>query len=367
MEGGRELWIQSLIDHSTLKNQKFTQVEIPIDGKILNIESTMKYGLMAFIEAKSHHTDSTVESNNDETTNTSYFLCYYDECGREMKVLCNLSEQISKTLKNTKEITIVESIHHLTFSKFKTEYLLGLFCDNNNRLYKFEISDSGDVMLLEQLYLFEEGLNSSKACTISSISSGAYHFIILDENGTVYCYGNNSYSQCGITSYSNDGKIDFPRVLEHPHLLEILKDDVRIVKACCGASHTLLLSDDGCVYAIGSNLEGQCGLIFTNTTSHIEHSRICTEPSLIESDITELIPIEENIVDICCGVDYSIILARDGQHCKALFTGKRSLQHHVFGFSKVSELEHFLKECSHHFKLCCSSIGKHYFLFKMSA
>ncbi|KAG2382890.1 hypothetical protein C9374_004857 [Naegleria lovaniensis] len=307
----------------------------------------MKYGLVALVESS---------STNDNHCRT-YILCYYDECAKKMKVLCNLSEQISKALPSADEMFNIKSIHHLTFSKFKTQCLCGLFCDNNHRLFKFEISDTGDMTPLETLRLLDDGLNTSKQCAISSISAGAYHFIILDENGTVYCYGNNSYSQCGITTYSTDGKIDFPRVLDRPHFLEILKDDVKIVKACCGASHTLLLSDDGCGYALGSNLEGQCGIIITG-----EQHRICTEPSLIESDVTELIQLEENIVDICCGVDYSIVLARDEQHCQALFTGKRSSQHKVIGFSKVSALEHVFKACPH-LKLRCSSIGKHYFLY----
>ena len=72
--------------------------------------------------------------------------------------------------------------------------------------------------------------------------------LALDENGDVWCWGDNSTNQCGVR-----GKRDIAKPVEVPGL----PDDVVTVRA--GGLHSLALDASGNVWAWGDNSEGQVG------------------------------------------------------------------------------------------------------------
>ncbi len=67
----------------------------------------------------------------------------------------------------------------------------------------------------------------------------------------LYVWGNDSEGQLGTSDYSFSSNYTTPRLLKY---------SVNIKKISCGDTHTLLLSEMGNLYALGSNKFGQLGL-----------------------------------------------------------------------------------------------------------
>lgn len=65
---------------------------------------------------------------------------------------------------------------------------------------------------------------------------GKAHFVVLNSNGTVSAYGDNSDGQCEVGEWSG------------------------VSKVVAGDYHTAALKKDGTVVAVGSNSRGQCGV-----------------------------------------------------------------------------------------------------------
>jgi hypothetical protein len=70
----------------------------------------------------------------------------------------------------------------------------------------------------------------------------------LTENGCVYSWGDNEYGQLGIGNTKNSNT---------PKQIEL--QDIIIDKITCGETHSLLLTNNGVLYAFGNNLLGQIG------------------------------------------------------------------------------------------------------------
>ena len=80
------------------------------------------------------------------------------------------------------------------------------------------------------------------------ISSGARHLLFLLENGEVYCVGDNSEGQCcGATS-----SCAFPIKLE-------LNSKKKIIDCYAGYNHNLIILENGSVYTWGNTASGKLG------------------------------------------------------------------------------------------------------------
>ena len=91
------------------------------------------------------------------------------------------------------------------------------------------------------------GFKFSKS-PIKKISSGARHLLFLLNNGEVYCVGDNSEGQCcGATS-----NCAFPVKLE-------LNSKKRIVDCYAGYNHNLIILENGSVYTWGNTANGKLG------------------------------------------------------------------------------------------------------------
>nr|XP_027201281.1 calcium-dependent protein kinase 3-like [Dermatophagoides pteronyssinus] len=94
------------------------------------------------------------------------------------------------------------------------------------------------------------------------VSCGGTFTVALSESGELYSFG---YNQCGALGHGPwDGAASAARqAAAHADTAASQRhraDNVHIVDVACGNYHTLLLTNDGIVYAMGSNGNGECGL-----------------------------------------------------------------------------------------------------------
>lgn len=87
---------------------------------------------------------------------------------------------------------------------------------------------------------------------IASVCCGAQHTVCVTRGGQVYSFGSNSHGQLG------RGELGLVRT-EHPHRIENLLGE-NITMAAAGSSHTICVSDKGCIFTWGSNGLGQLGI-----------------------------------------------------------------------------------------------------------
>ncbi len=90
-----------------------------------------------------------------------------------------------------------------------------------------------------------KNLNKHK---IKMISCGCYHSRALTESSCVYIWGNDRCGQLGIENIKSTNE---------PKRLEL--KDIFIDKITYGVSHSLLLTNDGVIYAFVNNSIGQIG------------------------------------------------------------------------------------------------------------
>lgn len=87
------------------------------------------------------------------------------------------------------------------------------------------------------------------------LSCGGYHTGIVVNNGEVYMWGRNTYGQCG---RSPSGSLT-SQFLFTPHRLQMdIQRNFKVID--CGDQHTALITPSGDLYTFGDNSEGQLGL-----------------------------------------------------------------------------------------------------------
>jgi alpha-tubulin suppressor-like RCC1 family protein len=74
------------------------------------------------------------------------------------------------------------------------------------------------------------------------ISCGYWHSMALTESGRVFSWGDNDFGQLGLGNRED---------LKTPKLIEL--NEVFIEKISCGKNHSLMLSENGVIYAFGDN------------------------------------------------------------------------------------------------------------------
>ncbi len=86
---------------------------------------------------------------------------------------------------------------------------------------------------------------------IVDVAAGLRHTLLLSEEGSVFAFGNGSNGRLG-TGDSIDRHE--PVLLDHPNL-----DEHRIVAVAAGHAHSVLLSEDGTVFTFGVGSHGRLG------------------------------------------------------------------------------------------------------------
>ena len=93
---------------------------------------------------------------------------------------------------------------------------------------------------------------TKKGLHILKVACGGYHTIVMDEKNELYGFGKGVFGQCG---YGQHEDTDIPK--------KIIFNDKnlnKIIDIKCGGEHTLFLSDNGAVYSCGHGYFGQLGL-----------------------------------------------------------------------------------------------------------
>jgi len=89
---------------------------------------------------------------------------------------------------------------------------------------------------------------STPLTNISAIASGNYHSIALANDGTVWIWGNNAYGQLGNNSRNDSWLPTRPEGTL-----------TNVIAVAGGQFHSIVLKNDGTVWAWGSNANGQLG------------------------------------------------------------------------------------------------------------
>lgn len=130
---------------------------------------------------------------------------------------------------------------------------------------------------------------------IVMVDAGSYHTIALDKSGNVYTWGRNTFGQIG----NGDSQVV---------LSPVRVDDIPPVKeVSAGGFHTLVLTLDGEVYAWGSNNEFQIGDVnaqnITDDAGNILGKRV-NKPQLI---------VESGVISVSAGGNHSLYLNNKGE------------------------------------------------------
>ena len=123
-----------------------------------------------------------------------------------------------------------------------------------------------------------------------SSSSSCFSFFLLAD-GRLFAIGSNSHGQLGVGDHTTRNTACRVPTDKLP---------APVVKIATGKHHSLMLLENGDVYAAGSNSYGQCGL---------GSGTRAAQDSLSFTKIAEL----SAIVDVACGWDHSLVCDREGR------------------------------------------------------
>lgn len=121
--------------------------------------------------------------------------------------------------------------------------------------------------------------------SVTKVSAGNYHTAAVTENGSLYVWGANDFSQIGDSSASFNVKT--------PTLISL--DGKKAIDVSLGALHSAALTEDGSVYMWGCNDNGQLG-----------------DGTTVERDTPVLVNIGSPVKAIALGADHSAAINENG-------------------------------------------------------
>eukprot|EP01083_Nonionella_stella_P279056 949188_1 len=125
-----------------------------------------------------------------------------------------------------------------------------------------------------------------------NVSVGEEHSLFLSDNGNVFAVGKNNWGQCGIGSFSD-------KVMDITELPLLKQKNIKIKCIASGSDHNLLLDTNGKCMSFGYNGHGQLG---NNTRNH-SHT-----PQIIETLK------DETTIKIQCGFLHNIVTVHPNKH-----------------------------------------------------
>lgn len=127
-------------------------------------------------------------------------------------------------------------------------------------------------------------------------AAGRAHTIVLTNEGSIFALGNNAYGQCGRDVIADE--VYSGRQLPNEVSLEPFGDN-KIVDLVCGQDHTFFITENGRIFSCGWGADGQTGL---------GHYNNCSRPSLVGGDISS-----EKIVKVSSSGDCVLALNDKGE------------------------------------------------------
>lgn len=129
--------------------------------------------------------------------------------------------------------------------------------------------------------------------SIVQMAAGEFHSLLLADDGTVFAFGSNSSGQTGLGLSS--GSTLLPTPIDTTNLV-----GKSIVQVAAGYHHSLLLADDGTVFSFGSNGRGRTGLVADSA-----YTLVATPIDMSNLD-------GQTVVQIAAGADHNLLLTSEG-------------------------------------------------------
>jgi alpha-tubulin suppressor-like RCC1 family protein/tRNA A-37 threonylcarbamoyl transferase component Bud32 len=197
------------------------------------------------------------ELRNKNVIELSYGLHHYIARTDDNKIYCwgnnywaqlgNGTEDENAVQENNPELN--ELLSHLNITDIKCGAYHSLALTQSGKVYAWGNNYWGQIgcgdNYIKSMPTKLKALNDIK---IKMISCGYNYSMALTENGCVYSWGLNEDGQLGIGNTKNSNT---PK--------QIQMKDIIVDKITCGESHSLLLTDNGAIYAFGDNSFGQIG------------------------------------------------------------------------------------------------------------
>lgn len=147
---------------------------------------------------------------------------------------------------------------------------------------------------------------------IKLIGTGSYHSFAVSEDNTLYVWGLNNFQQCGLAV--EDDNEPAANVITKPTIVAGLEGKGNIVAVQGGEHHSLVLMEDGSVYAFGRADSNQLGL----PTELIDKNQTREEGSEVSAfkravGIPTRIPSLDNVVQIATGTNHSVATTSSGK------------------------------------------------------
>lgn len=166
-----------------------------------------------------------------------------------------------------------------------------IFATSSGELFSFGINCSGCLGTGDALSSLEprrvSELNQAKVTDVAC-GSGP-HVVVVTQDGAVYSWGHNGYGQLG---QGTSTQALLPMLVAHG------LSGKHCVRVACGSYHTLVLTDDGEVFAWGQN---GCGQIGSGSTAN----------QSVPRKVTQVIGTRK-AVDIACGQLSSVAVTDSG-------------------------------------------------------
>jgi X-linked retinitis pigmentosa GTPase regulator len=124
---------------------------------------------------------------------------------------------------------------------------------------------------------------------VIAVSCGYYHTAVVTEEGAVLCWGKGSSGQLGLGDASG---CLIPRSIAALH-------EHKIREVSCGMAHTLVLSDEGLVFAWGAASDGQLGV------------GECPEGQADAHEPLQVLGVDTPVSLIAAGSRHSLCITRD--------------------------------------------------------
>ncbi|XP_011882075.1 PREDICTED: probable E3 ubiquitin-protein ligase HERC4 isoform X2 [Vollenhovia emeryi] len=174
------------------------------------------------------------------------------------------------------------------------------------------------------------------AFVFRKITCGNCHTLAVNEWGQLFSWGCNLNGQLGLNSVDCTERV--------PRMVKVLGTNV-IVQIACGVEHSIALTNDGELYAWGSNREGQLGL-GSHTTTEIKPKRIPTLAAV-------------PIAFVACGGYHTVVITKSG----AVFSWGRN----TFGQLGINDTQQRSLPCQlrtlRNSRVCYATCGEEFSVF----
>ena len=113
--------------------------------------------------------------------------------------------------------------------------------------------------IISELYNYLESKNSS----IQKISLGSQHTLCLSNDGKLFTFGWNNYSQCGIDNKKTEKKYKFYDKFEILNNIETINEiknpnqNIKFINITAGEDHSLIIDENHNLFGFGLNTSGQ--------------------------------------------------------------------------------------------------------------